>query len=100
MKSLIVISIVAVVTFFFLFGHDPQARKSTELPSYINSEQAKEKDLQELLTVWYDDEKKYEMMIDNFNKKGDKISAAGYQSKLTELKNRIDQVLPIMQKYD
>ena len=100
MKIVNIILILAVIAFFFLFAREPQARQSTELPDYINPGQAKEEDLQKLLTTWYDEAKKYQITIENHKKKGDQNSAIKYESKLTELKNRIDQVLPIMQKYD
>ena len=100
MKIVNIILILAVIAFFFLFAQEPQARQSTESPDYMNPEQAKEEDLQKLLTIWYDEAKKYQINIDNCKKNGDENSAVKYESKLTELKNRIDQVLPIMQKYD
>ena len=100
MKIVNIILILAVIAFFFLFAQEPQARQSSESPAYMNPDQAKEEDLQKLLTTWYDEAKKYQMTIDNYKKQGDQNSAIRYESKLTELKNRIDQVLPIMQKYD
>ena len=100
MKIVNIILILAVIAFLFLFGQEPQARQSIESPGYTNPEQAKEEDLQKLLTTWYDEAKKYKITIDNYKKKGDESSVIKYESKLTELKNRIDQVLPIMQKYD
>ena len=100
MKIINIILILGVIAFFFLFAKEPQARQSTESPDYINPDQAKEEDLQKLLIIWYDEAKKYKIVIDNYKKNGDQNSAIKYESKLTELKNRIDQVLPIMQKYD
>src|SRR5215211_3687580 len=100
MKIVNIILVLTLITFLFLFAKDPQAKQSTESPEYTNPEQAKEGDLQNLLIIWYDEAKKYRTIIDNHKKNGDQNSAIKYEGKLIELQNRIDQVLPIMQKYD
>jgi hypothetical protein len=84
----------------FIYAQDPKTHLSPQSPDYINPEQDRAQELQNLLTLWYEQARNYKTIIQNSTEKADVTTTIEYKSKLKELDDRINQLLPIMQKYD